>query len=69
MKQRFENKQRQVVLAGIFLAASGTATLLGFSKIAFVVGHVHVAVYPAAALALLGVVLAFRAFVARPQKA
>jgi len=62
-------KQLQVILAGISLTTGGTAALLGFSKYAFFVGRVHVAIYPAAFLALLGVVLAFLAFFVRLQKA
>ena len=62
MKRKFENKVMPIVLAGIFLVAGGAAYLLGFVKIAFMVGQVNVAIYPAAFLALVGAVLVWRIF-------
>jgi len=63
MKRKNENKVMLIVLAGIFLAAGGAAYLLGFVKVAFMVGQVNVSIYPAAFLALAGAVLAWRTFV------
>lgn len=60
MKRKLENKVMPIVLAGIFLVAGGAAYLLGFVKVAFMLGQVNVAIYPAAFLALVGAVLAWR---------
>jgi hypothetical protein len=61
-------KQLQVILAGAFLAAGGIAALLGYTKYAFPVGSVNVAIYPAAFLALVGVVQIWRAFFVNTAK-
>jgi len=57
MKRKNETKITPLVLAGFFLAAGGAAYLLGFVRYAFLVGRVNVAIYPAALLMLVGVVL------------
>ena len=57
MKRKNETNIIPLILAGFFLAAGVAANLLGFVKYAYLVGRVNVAIYPAAVLMLVGVVL------------
>lgn len=61
-------KQLQVILAGMLLAAGGTAYALGFVRYNFLVGDLKVAIYPAAFLILIGAVQAYRAFFVNAER-